>query len=172
VAASGRWTLTGAAFLILFLMIGTAMRHTKTPSDTGWYWVSSAPDELDGWQMVYWDSENEKPRLYAFSPEVLFISGLEDSRGLSVWEQVGDHWEDSEGSVSCRASWCGPDVWVGPLSQPGGPFGGPIAEFDQETFQEAKKLGHVMVMRHIDYTVSDRRMGTVTQISVMPADEH
>lgn len=144
------------------------MRHTKTPSDRGWYWVANNPEMPDEWQMVYWDAEADEPRLYSFCPEILAVIGMKGHRGVSVWKESGDNWEDTE---IPGGWWKGPQVWVGPLSQPGGPFGSTIAEFDQETYEKAKAEGHVMVMRHLDYTMSDRRFGTVTEIAVMPESE-
>lgn len=144
------------------------MRHTKTPSDPGWYWVANQPDAEDGWQMVFWDSEADEPRLYSFSPEIIPVMGLQGHRGVSVWrEEEGGGWEDVEGGL-----WRGPEVWVGPLQQPGGPFGSTIAEFEEETYREARRRKHAMVMTHIDYTQCPGHAGgTVTWIDVWPPEE-
>ena len=120
--------------------------------------MASDPEVDDSWTMVFWDAEADRPLLYSYCTEVLQL-GIS---GVSTWEWNGSHWKDIESS----GTWGGPAVWVGPLGKPGGPFGTTIAEFDEETYREAKRLGQVMVMQHIDSTTSNDGLGTVTYVDV------
>lgn len=148
------------------------MRHTKTPSDPGWYWIANSPDQPDGWEMAYWDAERDEPRLYVFDPIPLAALGPEEwpSRGVSIWKQEdnGPHqWADCE----CDGTWRGPEVWIGPLSQPGGPFGSTIAEFEHELHEKAAKIKHALVMTHVEYTHCDDIGGCITTTKICPPNE-
>jgi hypothetical protein len=143
------------------------MRHTEKPTEQGYYWISDDPASDDGWQLAYWACELTFPLLYTFSPDILI--GMPDSRyrGVCIWvpcDTVAPHrWKDTETS----GSWIGPAAWYGPISYPGGAFGGPIAEFDEPTHQ-SRTRGEKLVMLHVDHGANG---GTETHLyRLEPAD--
>lgn len=138
------------------------MRHTKTPTDPGWYWVTHDTSSTDNWQLAYWDAESDNPRLFCFgTPPV----------DVTVWEPYQNHWVDVESNETWSGTWTGPTDWFGPLQCPGGPFGSTIAEFDCETHAAAEADGKAMVMVHVDFNYTSRPFETVTVVKIVPADE-
>ncbi len=118
--------------------------------------------------MAYWDSEADEPRLYVYDPGIVAALGVKRclTRGVSIWREDHDamphKWRDTE----CDGTWCGPSLWVGPLSCPGGPFGTTIVEFDQEAYDDAMEHGLVMVLQHRDYSATNRGGGTETVVKL------
>lgn len=120
-------------------------KHTKTPSENGWYWVADNPEAEDGWMMAFLDVEQDVPTVVTFDPERC-MAGF--GRVATRWDWDGRVWRD-RGYPAGR--WSGPECWFGPLNQPGGPFGSHIVEACEEDHQRAEKESKVIGIQHFDF---------------------
>ncbi len=101
------------------------MLHTKTPDETGWYWIEDGDGQ---WLMANLDCDDDEPRLLAAFP-------------------AGRSW------LTLAALAVGAvRRWIGPLSQPAGDFGSTITEFTIEQHEEAAAEGKALVMAVADFT--------------------
>lgn len=145
------------------------MRHTKTPDESGWYWVGTNPSQADGWQIAYWDADADVPTLYTYSPELLVLKDVV-APACSRWRECDDYpphkWIDRD----CEGTWSGPECWVGPMNCPGGPFGCDIIEASEELHEKARASKGVIVIHHRDFTHCNDtgHRGTTTTTAIRP----
>lgn len=140
------------------------MYHESTPDLPGYYFIANQPGHEDGWSIAYWDCEAEFPRLYVWLWDLAKIG----MSGTSIWlpgdeSDLPHKWRDAATS----GTWCGPEVWFGPIRVPGGPFGDTTVIPEYEMWRLAKDEGKPLKVSHIDNTSQDRRLGTVTNVRLL-----
>lgn len=115
------------------------MRHTKIPSENGWYWMGNSEESCD-WTLVFVDAEtSEQP--------AVFVHLETESYEL----------QDFERAMLTDA------IFHGPLKSPGGDMSETTVIVDERAHQEAKRFGKAIVVEHTDYTHFDNT-GTVTSV--------
>ena len=123
----------------------------RTPDECGWWWVET---KWDGWSMAYVDTGREKVYLFD-GHEPPDFSRMDECELDTVAHDIG----------AVR--------WFGPLTCPGGPFGGDIVIVGAERHDEAIRDGKAIVIRHADFShVDDERSGArITTSGLYTRDE-
>lgn len=127
------------------------MIYRELPDEDGYYWVECEIN--DRWYLCYLDVETEEPRCR-----------LLDKLGTAMFENQGNGWQCTR---SDEKFW--PKRWIGPLREPGGPFGGSCAYFDLETYEASVKQGKAAVMVYTDH--GEKGHGAVTHTGLMPYED-
>lgn len=96
------------------------------------------------WYMAHLDCDGDSPKLLVCDAP---------NRSFAVWRAAQ------------------PDRWIGPLTCPGGDFGGAIYEFDAELHEQAATESKAMVMVVADFTHDSRHGGTLCSAGLMPGVE-
>lgn len=83
------------------------------PTESGYYWVASTPDDPLDWQIAFWDQPNSM--LYTWCGDLLGLQGITEPthRYVSRWSYRPDAksvhaWRD----LDSYGSWSGPEEWV------------------------------------------------------------
>jgi len=146
------------------------MRHTKTPDDSGWYWILDYDGEAS---MVHLQHE------YAAGDDTV-LTHMELTESLAVafdrYVEVEGGWHPVlmfEGKLEKNqvyGVWRGPKFWMGPLQCPFDEFSRYTAEFPADMHEEAAEKEEALVMVCVDLTHCQASGGVITNLGFMPAD--
>jgi len=115
---------------------------TKLPDDQGWYWCKILDSEE--WCMAFVDTGREQVKIW-------------DADGLTG--PATSEWDED----AIRAKF-GEIEWYGPITCPGGDFGGPTVVIDEEAHKKAAAEKSVIVLQHFVYAYCDDRPGSTYTI--------
>lgn len=116
------------------------------PDQNGFYWVNTDinDDVGENWRMAYLDCEGvreDEITLTTFCPEIARACGIKNPCTVWSYSPSGEYHKWLERTDDFTGSWSGPEVWVGPINIPGGPFGGPICEPQVDDWLKATEDG-------------------------------
>lgn len=128
---------------------------SELPDDQGWYWCKILRTEE--WCMAFVDT----------SRETVFLLGGDTCDGFT-----GPSRHDLDAPSIGRD--LGDILWYGPITCPGGDFGGTTVLIDEERHEQAKRERKAIVLTYVDfrYCREDGKLGSSMTISgALPHDE-